>query len=71
MKIELAPEYSISAILRSAAAECNIGIEFLAKILAIIMASLNVHVFDSHSGRRTPLKNAAGLNNAFRSAIYK
>ena len=70
-KIELAPEYSISAILSNAAAECNIGMEFLARTLPITMASLNEHVRDSHNGRRTPLKNAAGLNRALRNAMYK
>ena len=69
--MELAPEYSISAILSNAAAECNIGIEFLLKTLPTIIASLNVQLRDSHSGNKIPLKKAAGLNNAFLSAMYK
>jgi len=40
--------------LRSAAAECSIGIEFLARTLPIIMASLSEQFFDSHSGNKTP-----------------
>jgi hypothetical protein len=69
IKIELAPEYSISAILSKAAAECNMGIEFLASTLPIIIASRNVQFRDSHNGSKTPLKKAAGLNKALRIAL--
>ena len=71
MNMELAPEYFISASLRSAAAECNIGMEFLARTLPMMMASRNVQLDASHRGSRMPLKKAAGLNSAFLSAMYK
>jgi len=64
----LAPLYSISAIFNIAAAACKGGIEHLANTLQIIVASRNVQVPNSHNGNKIPLKNAAGLNNAFANA---
>ncbi len=51
-----------------AAAECSMGMVFLAKTLDTIVASRKVQVPDSHSGSKMPLKKAAGLNKAFLSA---
>lgn len=42
--MEFAPLYSISAIFKIAAAECNIGIEFFDNTEPIIIASLNEQV---------------------------
>ena len=69
INIELLPVYSISANLSNAAAECNIGNEFFANTLAIMIDSRKVQVRDSHNGNNIPLKKAAGLNNALRSAF--
>ena len=46
MKMLLEPLYSISAIFNNAAEECSTGIDVLAKILAIMTASLNVQFPD-------------------------
>jgi hypothetical protein len=57
----LVPEYSISTIFSSAAAECSMGIEVLWRTLDMMTASLSVQLPAWQSGSRRPLKKAAGL----------
>ena len=50
--------YSISAILSMTAHEWRMGMEFLARMEPMMVASLNVQSPASHNGSRKPLKNA-------------